>query len=73
MSWDDELRKIVIKKWTVGQVFALREVYRYEPYFSKLYPRNRHVREKLRQILQHLRDEGTIQFVDDEGTYRRIR
>lgn len=73
MSWDDELRNLVKRKWAVGEDFNLSEVYRYEAHFSKLYPNNQHVRDKLRQVLQHLRDEGTIKFVDDQGTYRRIR
>ena len=35
-------------------------------------PENQHVREKIRQTLQQLRDAGLIEFLDDRGTYRRI-
>ena len=30
---------------------------------------NFHVKEKIRQILQRLRDDGLVQFVDNQGTY----
>jgi len=73
MTWDDELRNLVVRNWTVGQTFVLNDVYRHEPHFSSIHPNNRHIREKLRQTLQHLRDEGLIAFVDDQGSYRRIR
>ena len=38
MSWDDEVRKIVKKKWLAGQVFTVNQVYQYENHFSNLYP-----------------------------------
>lgn len=73
MSWDDEFRKVVKGEWDVGESFTLGDVDGFESHFSDLYPDNAHVRDKLRQILQHLRDEGTIKFVDNDRTYRRVR
>lgn len=35
------------------------------------HPQNRHVRETIRDQLQILRDLDEVQFIDDEGTYRR--
>jgi predicted restriction endonuclease len=44
--------------------FTLNEVYRYSDELSKLFPRNRNVHEKIRQVLQRLRDqESFVRFV----------
>jgi len=49
--------------------FTLREMYnRFEQELSKLHPQNKHVRPKIRQQLQILRDKGIIRFVG-EGIY----
>lgn len=52
--------------------FTLDEVYRFEAQFSQLYPRNRHVKQKIRQQLQFLRDRGYLDFVMP-GKYRLRR
>lgn len=39
---------------------------------AERYPENKHVRAKLRQQLQRLRDLGLVEFVDDKGEYRRL-
>lgn len=71
-TWKSELRKLVEQKWKVGQSFSLDEVYSFDSHFHRLYPSNSHVRDKLRQIMQQLRDEGTVEFIDNYGVYRRI-
>jgi addiction module HigA family antidote len=57
----------------VGQIdrpeFTLDDVYKFEREFSERHPKNRHVRDKIRQQLQILRDEGFLDFVEP-GTYR---
>ena len=73
VSWDGELRELIRQRWRVGQAFSLADVYSLEPHFAKLYPRNRHRLDKLRQTLQHLRDEGSVEFLDDQGHYRRVK
>ena len=73
MTWDSELLSLLREEWRVGEAFTLDDVYRHEGRFARLYPRNRHRRDKLRQTLQHLRDEGMVEFLDDHGHYRRIR
>jgi hypothetical protein len=73
MSWHSELRTIIQRDFEVGEVFSLEDVYEYEDYFSDLYPRNRHVRDKLRQTLQRLRSSEIVEFIDDQGNYRRIK
>ena len=38
-------------------------------FYKKLHPDNRHVRDKIRQQLQVLRDHGYLEFVS-RGSYR---
>jgi len=49
--------------------FALADVYAFESRLGVLYPKNRHVRQKIRQQLQVLRDRGYLEFVS-RGNYR---
>jgi len=51
------------------QEFELNDVYAFETQLSGLYPENRHVRQKIRQQLQVLRDRGYLDFVS-RGYYR---
>jgi len=49
--------------------FDLAEVYRSEGKLARLHPANRHVRDKIRQQLQVLRDLGILEFLGG-GEYR---
>ncbi len=49
--------------------FDLEDVYAEERELSRLHPENRHVRDKIRQQLQVLRDKGLIEFLG-RGSYR---
>ncbi len=49
--------------------FSLDDVYAFERPLSRLYPSNRHVKQKIRQQLQVLRDRGYLDFVS-RGNYR---
>lgn len=51
------------------QSFTLAELYSLEPGLAKLHPENRHVRDKIRQQLQVLRDAGLLDFIG-RGEYR---
>ncbi|MGD0563108.1 MAG: DpnI domain-containing protein [Roseiarcus sp.] len=51
--------------------FDLDEVYAFETRLSGLYPMNRHVRQKIRQQLQVLRDRGYLEFLG-RGRYRLV-
>lgn len=53
-----------------GDRFELADVYQFEEELAELYPDNQHIRAKIRQQLQVLRDEGVIEFLGD-GEYRR--
>jgi hypothetical protein len=54
----------------LGAEFSLADVYRFEEEFRRRYPGNAHIREKLRQQLQRLRDARFIEFLGS-GRYRR--
>lgn len=45
------------------RMFSLEDIYRFEDELSKLHPRNRHVKAKVRQQLQVLRDRGIVKFL----------
>jgi len=49
--------------------FSLNEVYAFENELSKKHPDNLHVKDKIRQQLQVLRDKGYLEFTD-RGNYR---
>lgn len=49
--------------------FTLKELYAFEELFKQKYPENQHVREKIRQQLQYLRNKGYLQFLG-KGRYR---
>jgi type II restriction enzyme len=52
--------------------FKLSDVYALEPSLGQLHPQNRHVRDKIRQQLQVLRDLGLLLFLG-RGHYRLAR
>ena len=52
-----------------GGRFELSDVYQFEDRLAEMYPDNDHVRAKIRQQLQVLRDEGHLEFLGD-GEYR---
>ncbi|MFZ3214489.1 MAG: DpnI domain-containing protein [Candidatus Acidiferrales bacterium] len=49
--------------------FDLGEIYAFESKLARLHPANRHIRDKIRQQLQVLRDLGLLQFLGG-GDYR---
>lgn len=56
----------------IGQAeFTLDDVYKFENYLSELHPENNHVKPKIRQQLQILRDAGILEFVG-RGRYRVV-
>ena len=51
--------------------FLLSEIYGFEKMLSLKHPGNRHIKDKIRQQLQFLRDKGYLEFVG-QGRYRLI-
>lgn len=50
--------------------FTLDEVYQFADELAVRHPDNHHIKEKIRQQLQLLRNKGLIQF-EGGGTYRK--
>lgn len=53
----------------LGPEFALPDLYAHEAEFRRRHPGNNHIRPKLRQQLQRLRDSGVLTFLG-KGRYR---
>lgn len=51
--------------------FSLREVYLFEKEIRSKFPENKHIKAKLRQQLQELRDIGIVEFLG-HGSYRKL-
>jgi len=50
---------------------TLQEIYDFsEPRLAEQFPENDHIKAKIRQLLQRLRDRDEVEFLDDGGTYR---
>ncbi|MDD2482115.1 MAG: DpnI domain-containing protein [Lutispora sp.] len=52
-------------------MFTLNDVYKYEKFLKELHPENNHVKDKIRQQLQILRDNSIIEFLG-KGVYRKL-
>lgn len=52
-------------------VFTNDDVYSFEPDLAKLYPGNRHIKDKIRQQLQVLRDRGLLKQ-PQRGQWQRL-
>lgn len=76
------LEKPKAREWTADvlrcvedlnkKVFTLREAYACENYLSELYPKNKHIKDKIRQQLQILRDNKILEFID-RGKYKLLK
>lgn len=51
--------------------FSLSEMYSFEKTLQAKYPGNKHIKDKIRQQLQFLRDKGYVEFLG-KGRYRVI-
>lgn len=67
----DVLNCIEILKKEKGETFTLNDVYSFETRLKKLHPDNFHIKDKIRQQLQLLRDRKVIRF-DSKGKYSLI-
>ena len=54
-----------------GRDFTLEQMYKFEDVLSKKHPDNNHIKDKIRQQLQTLRDKGILEF-RGRGHYRKI-
>lgn len=68
-GWILDIMKCIDK---IGkQEFKLEEVYRFEKELEIKYPNNKHIKDKIRQQLQFLRDKNYLTFVSS-GKYKLI-
>lgn len=76
-----ESKSINARGWTIDvlscverighQEFTLDQMYKFEAILTRQYPNNNFIKDKIRQQLQVLRDQGVIEFVS-RGKYRLI-
>lgn len=76
-----ESSKVDLKGWILDVMgcidklnkkeFSLDEIYGFENVLSQKHPENKHVKDKIRQQLQFLRDKGYLEFLD-KGKYKLI-
>lgn len=57
--------------WISTDEFTLNDMYSFEKYLKLIYPKNNHIKDKIRQQLQILRDQGIIEFLG-RGRYRKL-
>src|SRR5687768_6950455 len=69
MGWREDVVEVVSR---LPPRFRLEDAYRFTPQLHERHPENNHLREKIRQVLQQLRDEGKLRFLDNDGTYENL-
>lgn len=57
--------------WIPTNEFTLNEMYAFEDYLKRRYPKNNYIKDKIRQQLQVLRDQGMIEFLGG-GRYKKL-
>jgi len=68
-GWTLDIMKCIDK---IGkEEFELEDIYKYESYLRAKYSSNKHIKDKIRQQLQFLRDKGYLTFVNNRGKYKR--
>lgn len=74
-TWREDVARIVRRLWAIGETFHLHQLYEHKEFgdLVRRHPGNHTPREKVRQVLQGLRDEGMLEFIDYNGTYKRLR
>jgi hypothetical protein len=73
ISWPESLKRLIAFHADVGGTFTIEDLYSHESSLARRYPDNRHIRETIRDKVQDLRNEGYIEFLDNQGTYRRLQ
>ena len=69
-GWTLDVMRCVDK--LANKEFTLAEMYRFEGELGRLHPNNRHIKDKIRQQLQVLRDGGILAF-EGKGRYRTLK
>ncbi|MFV2040493.1 MAG: DpnI domain-containing protein, partial [Candidatus Hydrothermarchaeales archaeon] len=66
-GWLSDILKTV--RMLNNKIFTLEDVYTFESDLAVLHPHNKHIRPKIRQQLQLLRNKGVVEFLG-RGRYR---
>lgn len=66
-KWKIEILKILD---SLDSAFSLQEIYEKEAELYKIFPENNHIKDKIRQQLQFIRDDGVIVF-HGNGKYEK--
>lgn len=61
-GWNYIVFQLIVNHFKSNE-FTIMELYKFEKDFQSIYPANFHVKEKIRQILQNLRDQSYILFL----------
>ncbi len=74
-----QIKKADVKGWILDimncidelnkKEFTLADIYKFEPDLKKIHPENKHIKDKIRQQLQFLRDKNYLDFVG-QGRYK---
>jgi hypothetical protein len=70
-SWDENLKRLIEQRFDAGKQFTSADVKKFEPFFAAHFPTNTAIAAGLRRTLQHLRDQGFVEFTG-RGEYRRV-
>ena len=68
-GWTLEIMNCVDKIF--GNNFSLEQIYAFENQLKMKHPENNHIKDKIRQQLQFLRDEGFVEFTT-RGNYKKV-
>ena len=73
LSWLDAMR-LELERYQDQEnsnIATLETLYDFSEHrLSIQFPDNNHIRAKIRQQLQRLRDQNDVEFLDEQGTYR---
>ena len=70
-TWTDDILDILrLMRLEKDEFFLLSAVYNAENILSKIHPNNNHIKAKIRQQLQVLRDYGYVRFTHKKGLYQ---
>lgn len=78
MTWRTEIEDRIKKNFDVNERFEIEDVYEWAGDLKRRYPKNRHIYETLRDVLQDLRDDEVIEFRGERGEetageYKRLQ
>ena len=68
-GWSKDVFRCMLKMQS--KEFSLSDIYGFEEKLNKIHPKNKFIKDKIRQQLQKLRDIGLIQFLGN-GNYKKL-